>query len=131
MNKSELKTGDIVEFRNGTRAILMWDRFIFKQTNILNGSECMNYEYIFNYDDDLKHKRGGVFLQVTPLDVMKVRHNPFYPIAAINNFLDPDTHLILWDWERTEDVKEVTMAEVEKIFGCKVKIVKEENNYEC
>ena len=31
-----------------------------------------------------------------------------------------------WDWVRPEPVKEMTMEELEKHFGCKVKIVNAE-----
>lgn len=34
-----------------------------------------------------------------------------------------DNSVLIWDRQREEEIKEVTMAEVEKKFGCKIKIV--------
>lgn len=120
--KSYLKTGDIVEFRNGVRAIFMWGRFMYESTLDAHLDPCIwpGVCSLDSYTRDLKH-----FIH-KEWDVVKVKYNPSFPVGRISHYLDFKENLIIWDRIRPEEVKEVTMDEVEEKFGCKVKIVKEE-----
>lgn len=112
MQKKDLKDGDVVEFRSGRRAV------VFKGTFMI--SPYVNHD-MDTWTDDLINT-GFVGRD---LDVVKIRKHPWYPIEM----LDTEavfTHDIGWDWECRE-IKEVTMAEVEEKFGCKVKIIKGDN----
>ncbi len=70
-------------------------------------------DYAFNRNYDIM-----AMLHVNHLDSFEFKKILF-------GLKDPsDIH---WDWRR-EEVKEVTMADIEEVFGCKVKIVKEKEN---
>ena len=119
MNKSCLRKWDIVELRNGERRFVIGESLV-SDNGFYSGLDCyddeLNYTGMFSYSLESKSK----------FDIMKV-YTPIWAYTNLDNFLamlSPDFN-IRWDWER-EEIKEVTMAEVEAVFGCKVKIVKEE-----
>ena len=100
--KSDLKNRMVVEYRNGDRRMVV--------DGILMG--ISGYGVLSRYNDVLINKNNK------DNDIVKV-----YRIVNTMNamrFVDEDDLI----WERSE-VKEVTLAEVEEKFGCKVKIVKE------
>ena len=116
MTLNDLKTGMIVKIRNGEYHIIMRD--FIDDGDILAGLSCNNkilgtWTSLSNYNKDMTHSG------VPYLDIVSVYAS--YPYSA-----DPPTRLL---WERKE-YKEVTMHEIEEKFGCKVKIVgnEEKNN---
>jgi hypothetical protein len=100
--KADLKNRMAVEVRDGEKYIVVDD--------VLLGNN--SFAELGYYNDDLTHYEHH------ENDIIKV-----YP-AVVYYFSDIDTieHWRAPIWERSE-VKEVTMAEVEEKFGCKVKIV--------
>ena len=104
--KSDLKNRMVVEYRNGYRRMVVDDRLAG-----INGSGHLD-----NFNEDLTAK--GQTSVSRELDIVRVynRIDTLDEIRRVNS-----CNKI---WERSE-VKEVTMAEVEEKFGCKVKIVKE------
>ena len=100
--KSDLKNRMVVEYRNGERRMVV--------DNVLVGNTL--FGYLEEYNDDLTNKEFSI------LDIMKV----YDVICNLEALISPRCLRLLW--QRSE-VKEVTMAEVEEKFGCKVKIVKE------
>lgn len=104
MKKSDLKNRMVVEYQNGYRRMVVGDRLMG-----INGSG-----YLDDFNEDLTMQNSPsrdfdimiVYNQIGTLDEIK-------RVNSCNKI-----------WERHE-VKEVTMAEVEEKFGCKVKIVKE------
>ena len=132
MTKEDIKEGDIVLLRDGRICIVMPDIY-----NPIRGLALYGrYKYTmdrevgkviaFNevYNDDLTS------LYDRDYNIMAVRKDTYSSSSKINSLIfkllfsliDPKD--ITWDWER-EEVKEVTMADVEEKFGCKVKIIKE------
>ena len=116
MTLDELKTGMIVETRDGDSYIVMRD--FIDDGDILAGLSCNNkilgtWTSLSNYNQDMTHSG------VPCLDIVGVYAS--YPYSV-----DTPTRLL---WERKE-YKEVTMQEIEEKFGCKVKIVgnEEKNN---
>ena len=108
----DLKTGMIATTRNGDSYIVMRD--FGKVGDILAGlSDSDNilnsYIELSNYEQDLKHKKSR------GCDIMSVYSS--YPQS-----IDIARSLL---WKRKE-YKEVTMKEIEEMFGCKVKIVGED-----
>lgn len=99
--KSDLKNRMVVELRNGTRYVVIDDKIL----------SSIGYDFLSTYNEDLTMEKGP-----SKHDIVKV-YDQIYCIDFNKNSLN-----LLW--ERSE-VKEVTMAEVEEKFGCKVKIVKE------
>lgn len=100
--KADLKDQMVVECRNGQKYMVV-DNIILRNSGFIN---------LLNFDDKLKCVGFSEF------DIMKV-YDEIYRL----DLLDNSKRLNLL-WER-EEIKEVTMAEVEEKFGCKVKIVKE------
>lgn len=142
MNMKDMITfGSVVKFRDGRLAVALRDidpkedHYTYKfyglkelSTTYVNrgGIICLDA-----YDDNLNSKEDG---GLSMYDIMAIAA-PVYCgfngsrmavelIKIMFGFLSEDD--ILWNWKR-EDVIEVTMDAVEKKFGCKVKIVKEEN----
>lgn len=107
--KSDLKNRMVVEYRNGKRRMVV--------DNMLIGYS--QYGDLEEYNDDLSYNGGYNGTLDSGLDIVKV-------YSEINVFGNKDNIRKLGTpiWQRSE-VKEVTMAEVEEKFGCKVKIVKE------
>jgi hypothetical protein len=107
--KDDLKNRMIVEYRNGERRMVIDD--------ILLGDN--DWCSLCQYSDDLICTSCRVGENCSDYDIMKV----FSEIYSYNRMrtisIDNGDKLL---WQRLE-VKEVTMAEVEEKFGCKVKIV--------
>ena len=114
-NKSDLRTGMVVEDRDG------WTGVVLLNTATLDGikwfisgfgDRCDVWEELDEYSDDLFHKDSGI-------DIIKIfqphNFNDYTTIKAHN-----EEYLI---WEREEKIKEVTIKDIEEKFGCKVRIV--------
>ena len=115
MTLNDLKTGMVVKIRNGEYHIIMRD--FIDDGDILAGLSCNNkilgtWTSLSNYNQDMTHSG------VPYLDIVSVYAS--YPYSA-----DTPTRLI---WERNE-YQEVTMKEIEEKFGCKVKIVGNEEEH--
>lgn len=115
MTLNDLKTGMIVKIRNGEYHIIMRD--FIDAGDVLAGLSCNNkilgtWTSLSNYNQDMTHSG------VPYLDIVSVYAS--YPYSA-----DTPTRLL---WERNE-YKEVTMKEIEEKFGCKVKIVGNEEEH--
>ena len=112
MTLDELKTGMIVETRNGNSYIVMRD--FIDYGDVLAGLSCNNiisntWISLSAYNKDMTHTT------IPNIDIMSVYASSVYSV-------DTPTKLI---WEHKE-YKEVTMKEIEEKFGCKVKIVGED-----
>lgn len=106
--KSDLKNRMVVEDRKGRLKIYI--------DGILLGDET--YSLIGDYNEDLMYGKRSF----SELDIVKV-----YGQVKVCHYLHGDnlSNLSLI-WQR-EEIKEVTMAEVEEKFGCKVKIINDKN----
>ena len=112
MTLNDLKTGMIVKTRNGNSYIVMRD--FIDAGDVLAGLSCSNiisgtWTSLSNYNQDMTHPTRAF------LDIVNVYASSVYSA-------DTPTKLL---WERKE-YKEVTMSEIEEMFGCKVKIVEED-----
>ena len=111
--KSDLKDRMVVETRDGDKYILIDDRLL-SDTNYLWLNSHYDEHNLFHhgYNDDLTMSSGAnwdivkVYEEVNCLNFDE--NNPFCSLSLL--------------WER-KPVKEVTMAEVEEKFGCRVKII--------
>ena len=132
--KDMITDGTVVKFRDGRLAVLLRDinpkedRYTYKFYGLKELTSTVNNGGIIGldaYGNDLNVKEGG---GLSSYDIMAIageeRFNLKDTIRIMFGFVSEDD--IVWDWKR-EDVIEVTMEAVEKKFGCKVKIVKEEN----
>lgn len=101
-SKEELKERYIVKFRNGKEAMFDGLKFRELERGQFNNKSYVNIEDFNGY---LNNKIDKKF------DIVEV-YKPQYQRI----------------WIRTDEIKEITMAEVEEKFGCRVRIKKEENN---
>jgi hypothetical protein len=121
MKKSELKQGALVQMRNGNVYILIGKKFV----NLKDGG----YMPLERYNEDLLTCNSIIepiydVVSNSKYDVMKVFNSSFEHLgyhAYINGYS------FEWTWERKEEEpsKELTVGEIEKLLGYKVKIVKE------
>lgn len=117
MTLSELKTGMIVTRRDGKELVVF--KFIntdncFYDCIFVNASENSWYNANEYFLDDLRHNSDSMW------DIVKVETSP-HPYALMNVKYHKSDRGILWE---EKNIKEVTMAEIEAKFGCKVKIVR-------
>ena len=98
--KADLRNRMVLERRDGRRYLVIDD--------ILMRNRC--HSMLSDYDDNLIE----IKTKNPRLDIVRV-----YDEILNYEYLDYTTHLL---WER-DACKEVTMAEIEQKFGCKVKIV--------
>lgn len=117
MKLSDLKTGMIVTLRNGDEYVVFRnfsDLYTESTSIICNGRSWNNLCY---YSDGMKC--SSLFGKM--YDIVKVEV-PYHPYSFFNLEHEREKRKIVWE----EGAKEVTMAEIEEKFGCKVKIVKED-----
>lgn len=143
MTKKDIKAGDIVLLKDGRRCIVMPNTYDSNNELVLYGMADLSHTLLASCNPAFK-KIFGVIASfnkyynddLTPSDdddrytIMAVRSNPITSANCLfemltNNLIHKDR--FYWNWKR-EEIKEVTMSEVEEEFGCKVKIVKEEDD---
>lgn len=101
--KSELKSDMVVQTKDGSNYVVR-GKWLYGTSSVIN---------IDHYQEDLTI-RGMPWL-----DIVKIYSGLFF-----NKFLEEYSNDLIW---QREEVKEVTMAEVEEKFGYKVKIIKDKN----
>lgn len=117
MTLSDLKTGMIITLRNGVEYI------VFSDT--VDTSVSCDSEMIFTngdvwcsankYSENMKNKYSK------NLDIIKVE-SPEFTLGFINLNHFRETRKTLWE---RQEIKEMTVTDVEKLVGCRVKIVGE------
>lgn len=115
MNKSELRSGDIVKTKEGTKYIvLLKTRDGDFLINLCDG--C--FIDLSRYNKDLTH------VNFSRLDIVKVCAFKYAGDNLRQHGLTSLTAGFKWTWER-DDKKEMTIQEIEKELGYSIKIVKE------
>lgn len=113
MKKSDLKTGMFVVLASGDEGIILGNAVVSFSSKVGGISlKC--------YQDNLTHTSS------TDRDIIEVHAEASCCAgASLNYYVSyPDELKGKLLWKREEEVKEVTMDDLEKQFGCKVKIVK-------
>lgn len=112
--EDDLKTGMVVEYRNGSRRVVFEDRLL--------GNKA--YCRLNQFEETLL-----IIGSCHDLDIMKVYRPNKKCVYELEDIFD-DTNLNLI-WERQEEsepeAEEMTLAEIEKELGRKIKIVSEES----
>ena len=108
MTKADLKDGMVVEIRCGRRYLVL-------RGHLLN--EDGGFMFLDSFDKNMEAMIGE---RSDERDIVKV----YYPtlIHALDVLNKRTDGGLIW---KREEIKEVTMAEIEEKFGCKVKVVKE------
>lgn len=100
--KADLKPGMVVELRGGGRYLFVNDKF----ANVHEWTDSKHY------NNDLTHP------DYEELSIVKVYTSTGYTLG--NMLSKPSLNLI---WERKDDIKEMTVAEIEEKLGYKVKVI--------
>lgn len=110
--KNHLKDGMVVEYRNGRRRLVLNEKFI--------GEDGRTHFVDFN--NDLTSATAGVpgLGNYRDFDIMKV-----YSTAAsyVGHLFDDDELDLIWERKEEPEYKEMTVEEIEKKLGHKVKVV--------
>lgn len=108
--KQDLRNRMVVELRNGERYLVIFNTD--GSIHLMHGNGChwtdcnnMKEDLTFSWDE-------------REYDIMKV-YSKVYVFTDVNCTKD-----ILWE---RQEVKEMTMEDIEELMGCKVKIVKKRN----
>lgn len=116
--KSDLKNRMVVETREGCKCLVIDDRILSKTGFLwLNTHTDKTGAFHQGYNDDLTMDSGANW------DIVKV-----YEDVNCLNFDDDSPFCSLSLLWKRDSIKEVTMAEVEEKFGCKVKIINGDNS---
>ena len=132
--KADLKVGDIVKIRKGYYLAILPNNMssdgLSTFSKITIGCHC----YLHTYNEDLTHisnKECDIVAVLRGSEANKGEniYSLLQTILACNDkeIVDDEFKYVRWDWERKEEpIKELTMEELEKHFGCKIKIIAEE-----
>lgn len=128
MTKKDIEAGDLVLLRDGRVCIVRKEEdgvlLLYGKPYYVSYPAITRINKLDNYNNDLT---DGDYHKYDIIAVSKRSGTLFLGNYLIDILLSKVTLSdVFWDWER-EKVKEVTMSEVEEKFGCKVKIIKEEN----
>ena len=104
--KSDIKDGMVVEHKNGDRALILGGRLVYKDGN----------RRIENFNDDLTY----IISPFDGVEIVRV-YTVTSPGGSITNIFK-DQYLTLI-WERKPDYKEMTVEEIEKELGYKIKVI--------
>lgn len=129
MVKSELRTGMIVESAGGWLGIVFKGMFKNPEDGYIawirngQGRAIELFRNLQDVKEDLTYAYDKKIVKVYSSG-FKSRVDCMVPLSLTNLSESLRTRRLLW--ERELEAKEVTMAEVEEKFGCKVKIKREE-----
>lgn len=121
MTPADLKNGMIVTWRNGKKATVLRDTIYFKSPLTTSRSFLVacsgdNWTSLTNYNDDFKNKFVPIY------DIVKVEV-PDHPYDCFDYERDNFNSEVVWE-EKT--AIEMTVAEIEKKLGYKIKLVTED-----
>jgi hypothetical protein len=102
--KSDLKNHMVVRLRDGRVGVIFGNYIITASSMIFKD----------HYNDDLTMSCSK------DMDIVQVFDHLDYSSVL-------DDSVLIWDRQDEEEIKEVTIAEVEEKFGCKVKIINDKN----
>lgn len=126
MKKSDLKTGMIVETRNGQEYVVFIDickpQYILENyskecSSVLVNSKNRMWLNFDNYNEDMCFDEND-----ESFDIMKV-YIPNHPYAFMDIPHEDTLRKLIWNREHIEPEKEMTIKELENYFGCKIKII--------
>lgn len=104
--KADFESGMVVECRNGERYLVLRDK-------LLNNKHWNSISD--DYTPELKMYENGVHQN----DIMKIYDT--IGVTNLHNIFDDENLIIIWE---RQEIKEMTVAEIEKELGYNIKIVK-------
>lgn len=109
MTKSELKSGYIVRYRNGSLRMVMP---LSNDHAIIGMEDDAGWDYLKNWNEDLTHKSQQA------LDIVEIYGYSIFASSALR-FAKKDRKLL---WKRTEK-KKYTYAQLREILGEEFEVV--------
>ena len=107
--KDDLKDGMVVEYRNGTRELVFGSRTIDKR----------GYHNLKDYTETLtEHK-----YHLENHDIIKVYEVNSDAICTLNEIFNNECLTLIWERKEEPSHKEMTVEEIEKELGYKIKVV--------
>ena len=111
MTKSELKTGMVVEYRDGEK------RIVLRDTPIGDVLICKDrWNSLNSYTDDLRNTTGAPHIDIiavyTPMEESQMEQENW------------NAQTCIWRRSEVKEVKEVTIAEIAKKFGVAVEDIR-------
>ena len=125
MKLSDLKVGDICKLRSGDVCIVLSNSFSDNGLGLFDKESCVGY--LSNYNDDLiysdREKNSRDIIAIYKASLPNVVQAYGLTNAILRGTCNSIT--INWTWQGNKEVvKEMTVADIEKLVGCKVKIIK-------
>ena len=124
MTKSDLKTGMIVTLRNRNEYVFLKDFVVDDDytmgtcnDGVLVNGQRQSWMRMLSYDDNLKMKNT----LDKEFDIMKVEI-PDHVYAFTDILYNKKRRKLVWE---RKEIKKMTVAEIEAIFGYKIEIVSE------
>jgi hypothetical protein len=105
--KADLKDGMVVEYQNGEKRMVLGDRLISNH----------HFAELSNFTDILKNKY---------LDNMAINRVYSSSGYTFSDYFEDRLLTLIWERPKEEPIKEMTVAEIEKELGYKVKIKSED-----
>lgn len=129
MKKSDLRVGDVVKTREGCHLVILPNENSKDGLATFRGGAFACQCYLSEYNEDFSNINRSKYDIIAVYKASEPYKDRAY--ATIKSIMNADIDKFLfdsldWDWVRPEPVKEMTMEELEKHFGCKVKIIKAE-----
>ena len=129
MKKSDLRVGDVVKTREGHYLVIFPNANSQDGLGTFRGGSFGCQCYLSRYYEDLTNRDNSKYDIVAVYKASEPRKDRAY--LAIKSIMSNDIDEFLlgrldWDWEE-EVIKEVTISELEKLYGCKVKIVNDKD----
>ena len=134
--KADLRVGDIVKTRQGNILVILPNENSSDGLGTFSRITHGCQQYLSSYEEDLTYKNAeyDIVAVLRASEPGYHQYNTYRLLGVVLTYNDHEMiadqfQYVKWDWERTEEepIKELTMEELEKVLGYKVKIVAEEN----
>lgn len=123
MKLHDLEEFDIVKRRDGKVMIVIYNT-VYDCLALFSPETCGCSGKLRDYRDDMTVKGH---LDKSDKDIVAVyKCDDKCKYTLLSKYFKYDCRVFPWTWER-EEVKEMTIAELEAVVGCKIKIIKEDN----
>lgn len=109
--KADLETGMVVEYRDGRLRVVFGNRLLGKQ----------EYCLLNEFEETLLEKGTN-----RNMDIMKVYRPRVEQLYDIEDFFEFARLELIWERQEDPEAEEMTLAEIEKELGRKIKIISEE-----
>ena len=123
MKKEDLEVFDVVKLRDGKVLMVLPNKNSNEGLGIFSLDTAGCFAYLESYNEDLEYIYDSrVRNIITRRDIVAVYKSKGMEYSTIKRMFHENMKDFNWHWERQE-TKEMTIAEIEKELGYKVKII--------